>query len=195
VRMHYQSFGSDEPSERNLNPYAVYFDPDGATLKVIGWDHNRKDFIPFSIDHIQTLQQTNRHFTRRPFNLREHLEAYCFNGIHGKQITVRLRTYGVTARIFAERKFHRTQRTITLVSLSRMINGARYEIDGIAINISPGGIAIHLFAQVAIGSRLQLQADDGSFSATVVVRHCTRMPSGWIVGLEIIEQRGADERR
>ena len=110
--MRYQSFGSSEPRERDFDPYAVYFDPDGATLKVIGWDYNRQDFIPFSIDHIQALQITPRRFPRRPFNLRDHLETYCFNGIHGAPMTVRLRAYGVTARVFAERKFHRTQRTI-----------------------------------------------------------------------------------
>jgi predicted DNA-binding transcriptional regulator YafY len=113
VHMRYQSFGSDKPSERDFDPYAVYFDPDGATLKVIGWDYNHEEIRPFSIDHIQALQSTQRHFTRRPFNLRDHLETYCFNGIHGEPMTVRLRAYGVTARVFAERKFHRSQRTIT----------------------------------------------------------------------------------
>lgn len=113
VRMRYQSFGSDEPRARDFDPYAVYFDPDGATLKVIGWDYNRKDFIPFSIDHIQALHITPRNFARRPFNLRDHLETYCFNGIHGDPMTVRLRAYGVTARVFGERKFHRSQRTVT----------------------------------------------------------------------------------
>jgi predicted DNA-binding transcriptional regulator YafY len=112
VRMHYQSFGSDKPRERDFDPYAVYFDPDGATLKVIGWDYNRNDFIPFAIDHIQDVQSTPRKFIRRPFNLRDHLETYCFNGIHGEPMTVRLRAYGVTARVFAERKFHHSQRTV-----------------------------------------------------------------------------------
>ncbi len=113
VRMHYQSFGASEPSAREFDPYAVYFDPDGATLKVIGWDYNRNDFIPFSIDHIHAVQSTPRKFIRRPFNLRDHLETYCFNGIHGEPMTVRVRAYGVTASVFAERKFHRSQRTIT----------------------------------------------------------------------------------
>lgn len=112
VRMHYQSFDSNEPRPRDFDPYAVYFDPDGATLKVIGWDYNRKDFIPFSIDHIHAVHITKRRFARRPFKLRDYLETYCFNGIHGKPMTVQLRAYGVTARVFAERKFHRSQRTI-----------------------------------------------------------------------------------
>jgi predicted DNA-binding transcriptional regulator YafY len=112
VQMHYQSFGSSEPRARDFDPYAVYFDPDGATLKVIGWDYNRNDFIPFSIDHIHAVDVTKRRFTRRHFKLRDYLETYCFNGIHGEPMTVRLRAYGVTARVFAERKFHRSQCTV-----------------------------------------------------------------------------------
>lgn len=112
VRMSYQSFGSDEPRERDFDPYAVYFDPDGATLKVIGWDYKRNDFIPFAIDHIHAVTNRQRHFAKRNFKLRDFLETNCFNGIHGAPMTVRLRAYDVTARVFAERKFHRSQRTI-----------------------------------------------------------------------------------
>jgi predicted DNA-binding transcriptional regulator YafY len=109
----YYSIGSDITEPRDLDPYAVYFDPDGATLKVIGWDHKHQRLRVFAIDHIRDLQITNARFTRRPFDLRDYLETYCFNGIHGEPITVRLRAHGVTARIFAERKFHRSQRKLS----------------------------------------------------------------------------------
>ena len=115
VQMRYYTIGTDETKERDFDPYAVYFDPDGATLKVIGWDHKRQRFTPFAIDHIHhigDLQPTKRAFVRRTFELREHLETYCFNGIHGEPLTVKLRAYGVTARVFAERKFHRSQRKL-----------------------------------------------------------------------------------
>ena len=112
VRMRYQSLKSPRPKERDFDPYAVYFDPDGATLKVIGWDYDRQAIIPFAIDHIHGLKITRRRFTRRNFNLRQHLDTYCFNGIHGEPMTVRLRALGDTARVFAERKFHRTQRLL-----------------------------------------------------------------------------------
>lgn len=112
VHMRYYTMATDETRERDFDPYAVYFDPDGATLKTIGWDHKRSRFTPFAIDHIRELQPTKRCFVRRAFDLREHLETYCFNGIHGEPLTVRLRAYGVTARVFAERKFHRSQRKV-----------------------------------------------------------------------------------
>lgn len=113
VWIRYYTLHSGKTKERKLDPYAVYFDPDGATLKVIGYDHERKDKIPFSIDHIRRLRETNERFERPVgFDLREFLAINCFNGIHGEPISVRLRAHGITACIFAERTFHRTQREI-----------------------------------------------------------------------------------
>jgi predicted DNA-binding transcriptional regulator YafY len=84
-----------------VDPYVIYFDPDGATLKLLGYDH------------IRSLQITGAKFERQPnFDLREFLAANCFNGIHGEPITVKLRARRLTARIFAERTFHRSQRVL-----------------------------------------------------------------------------------
>jgi predicted DNA-binding transcriptional regulator YafY len=113
VLMRYYTLAQDRTSERQFDPYAVYFDPDGATFKVLGYDHRRCQIIPFAIDHIRSIQLTDESFTRPPdFDLHKFLEENCFNGIHGKPVTVRLRAYGVTARVFAERQFHPSQRLI-----------------------------------------------------------------------------------
>ncbi|MGH9937972.1 MAG: helix-turn-helix transcriptional regulator, partial [Blastocatellia bacterium] len=113
VVMRYYTLHSGETKDRKFDPYAVYFDPDGATIKVIGYDHRRKDIIPFSIDHISELRETSETFVRPPkFNLREFLAENCFNGFHGEPVKAQLRAYGVTACVFAERTFHRSQREI-----------------------------------------------------------------------------------
>jgi predicted DNA-binding transcriptional regulator YafY len=113
VQLRYYSLTKDRLASRLVDPYAVYFDPDGATIKMIGYDHKRKIIANFSVDHIRRLTDTRTTFTRpSDFDLREFLAKNCFNGIHGEPITVRLRAYGVTARVFAERKFHRSQRLI-----------------------------------------------------------------------------------
>ncbi|QQS48113.1 MAG: WYL domain-containing protein [Acidobacteriota bacterium] len=110
ILMRYHTLHSGETTERKFDPYAVYFDPDGATIKVIGYDHIREKIIPFSIDHIQRFRETGERFTRpENWTLRDHLTRYCFNGIHGDPVKVRLRAYGVTASIFAERTFHDSQ--------------------------------------------------------------------------------------
>lgn len=117
VRLRYYSLTDGKTKERVVEPYYVYFDPDGATLKLIGYDHLRCTVIPFSIDHIRTLCITDQRFTRpADFDLRSYLVEHCFNGIHGASVTVRLRAYGTTARIFAERKFHPSQQTIESTS-------------------------------------------------------------------------------
>jgi predicted DNA-binding transcriptional regulator YafY len=113
VRLRYYTMARDETSERLFDPYAVYFDPDGATLKVIGHDHKRRGIRPFSIDHVRDVRETGAHFTRpADFNLRDFLAENCFNGIHEPPVTVRLKASGATARVFAERRFHRSQREL-----------------------------------------------------------------------------------
>ncbi len=115
VKLRYHTLHSGERKDRLLDPYAVYFDPDGATLKVIGFDYSphRRAIIPLSIDHIEALTETGESFTRpADFNLQKFLTENCFNGIHGEPLTVVLRASGVTARVFAERTFHPSQREI-----------------------------------------------------------------------------------
>lgn len=113
VRLRYHSLTDDKIKERLVDPYSVYFDPDGATLKLIAYDHLRHDIIPFSIDHIKTLHETDTRFIRPPdFNLHDYLTERCFNGIHGAPLTVRLRVHNMTARIFRERVFHPSQHVI-----------------------------------------------------------------------------------
>ncbi len=113
VKLCYYTMHSGKTGDRLFEPYSVYFDPDGATLKVIGYDHQRKNIIPLSIDHILSLSETGETFTRPPdYTLSDFLTENCFNGIHGEPMTVRLRAFGVTARVFAERTFHPSQREI-----------------------------------------------------------------------------------
>src|SRR5947209_10846613 len=117
VLLRYHSLTDDATKERMVEPYCVYFDPDGATLKLIGHDSLRRAVIPFSVDHIRWLKLTDERFTRPPdFNLRAYLSEHCFNGIHGELVTVRLRASGATARVFAERQFHPSQKLIEATS-------------------------------------------------------------------------------
>ena|SRR5436853_2184573 len=113
VLLRYYSINEDKVSDREVDPYSVYFDPDGATLKLIAYDHRRNAIAPLAIDHIRSLRETGDSFERpEGFNLREFLADNCFNGIHGKPMLVRLKAYGVTARVFGERTFHRSQKLI-----------------------------------------------------------------------------------
>lgn len=113
IRLTYHSLNTDETRSRLFEPYAVYFDPDGATLKTIGVDVEKNRLSTFSVDRIRAIDDTNQTFVRpTDFDLHSHLTTYCFNGIHGEPLTVVLRATGATARVFAERSFHPSQHII-----------------------------------------------------------------------------------
>ncbi len=113
VRMSYHSLNTDQTGERVVEPYAIYFDPDGATLKLVAYDHTHREPRLFSVDHIHAVRLTDERFKRPPdFDLRRYLTDNCFNGIYGPPVTVVLRAHGVTARVFAERTFHPSQRVV-----------------------------------------------------------------------------------
>jgi len=136
VSLRYHSLIDDKIKERLVDPYCVYFDPDGATLKLIGYDQLRRDIIPFSIDRIRTLHETDERFVRPPdFNLRAYLTEHCFNGIHGAPVIVRLRAHGTTARIFRERTFHPSQRLIEETASAR---GRRQDATTIEMRVASG---------------------------------------------------------
>ena len=125
VILNYYTLARAATTERKVEPYCIYFDPDGATLKVVGFDHHRGRIVPFAIDHIRSIKETDETFERPvDFNLRDYLTANCFNGIHGDPVTVRLRAYGVTERIFAERTFHPSQRTLECADSSALSKAA-----------------------------------------------------------------------
>lgn len=113
IEIRYHALNSNRDSSRKIAPYSVYFDPDGATLKLVAFDTTHGEIRVFSVERISNLTETGEKFTRpEEFNLTEYLRDNCFNGIHGKPVSVRLKAKGITARIFAERIFHPTQKII-----------------------------------------------------------------------------------
>jgi len=115
VSMRYDSLSSSRDELRLFDPYNIYLDPDGATLKTIGYDRRNNRISPFSLDRIRSVRITKENFSRPPdFDLRKFLTENCFNGIHGEPVTARLKVFGVTAGIFYERQFHPSQKTISL---------------------------------------------------------------------------------
>ena len=135
VSVHYHSLGSNEEKPRTLEPYAVYFDPDGATLKLVAFDAKYNELRVFSIERIANVKDLGENFLRpKEFSLKEYLDENCFNGIHGEPLTVRLKAKGITARIFAERKFHPTQKTIE----KKQRHGASPETITIEMRVAKG---------------------------------------------------------
>ncbi len=113
IEIKYHGLNSNEQTRRVLHPFAVYFDPNGATVKLAAFDPLHEDIRVFSVERINSLTELKKSFARpAAFDLEKYLEENCFNGIHGKPLKVTLKAKGITARIFAERKFHPTQKII-----------------------------------------------------------------------------------
>jgi predicted DNA-binding transcriptional regulator YafY len=111
--INYLGLNNNAAETRIIHPYSVYFDPDGATLKLIGFDEKRGRKTVFSVDRIQKINESDEKFIRpKDYDLKKYLDENCFNGIYGEPVTVQLKTKGVTARIFAERKFHPSQKVV-----------------------------------------------------------------------------------
>jgi predicted DNA-binding transcriptional regulator YafY len=135
VEIRYHGLNSDTLESRVVDPYAVYFDPDGATLKLAAFDTGKNRLSVFSIDRIINLKELNERFVRAAdFQLSAYLNENCFNGIHGEPVTVRLKVVGVTARVFAERRFHPSQKIIQ----SKQRRGAAPETVTIEMRVASG---------------------------------------------------------
>jgi predicted DNA-binding transcriptional regulator YafY len=98
----------NEEKKRLVTPYAVYFDPDGATLKLVAFEPSYGEIRVFSIDRILSAASINEKFTRpADFSLQNYLEENCFNGIHGSPVTVRLRATGLRRESLPSENFAR----------------------------------------------------------------------------------------
>ncbi len=110
--MRYESLSSSRNEVRLFDPYNIYPDPDGATLRTIGYDRRNNRVSPFSLDRIRSVKITKENFTRPPnFDLRRFLTENCFNEIHREPVTARLKVKGVTASVFAGGNFTRRKKS------------------------------------------------------------------------------------
>ena len=135
MEIRYHGLNSDRLETRVIDPYAVYFDPDAATLKLAAFDAEKSRISVFSVERIFNLSELPEAFVRpADFSLKNYLLENCFNGIHGTPVKVVLKTTGITARIFAERQFHPSQRIIE----RKQKRGASPEIVTIEMTVAGG---------------------------------------------------------
>ena len=135
VEIRYHGLNSYRLESRTVDPYAVYFDPDGATLKLAAFDAEKRRISVFSVERIRHLRELSAVFVRpSAFDLKDYLLENCFNGIHGAPVTVVLKTFGITARIFAERQFHPSQKIIE----RKQKRGASPEIVTVEMTVDGG---------------------------------------------------------
>lgn len=115
LEVEYVSLSSQKPRKRRYDPYGLYFDPNGGTLKTFGYDSRRHGIVTLAVDHMRRVTPLEEHFSLPPdfISVQHYLEKYYFNGFFGAPVRVRLRLFGITAQVFLERQHHVTQQVVS----------------------------------------------------------------------------------
>ncbi len=108
VRLSYQSPHDSRPTEREVDPYRLWYVSNA--LYVVGHDHLRNDLRVFAVDRIRSLSLTNRRFEiPEDFDF-EAFTRTAFNMIWGETQEVKIRFSESQAPYIRERTWHPSQK-------------------------------------------------------------------------------------
>jgi predicted DNA-binding transcriptional regulator YafY len=111
VRLTYQSPHDSKPTERELDPYRLWYV--NNALYVVGHDHLRNDLRVFAVDRIRSVSLTNRRFEiPEDFDF-EAFTRSAFNMIWGETQEVKIRFSASQAPYIRERTWHPSQKIET----------------------------------------------------------------------------------
>jgi predicted DNA-binding transcriptional regulator YafY len=105
----YDSFSSDEVTERIIDPYDLYWNK--GNLYLAAYCHKHNDMRSFRIDRFCAIKKVGERFTRDPeFHLNEYLGP-SWRVYRGNEdvIKVKILVYPPAARLFRETHYHDTQ--------------------------------------------------------------------------------------
>ena len=111
VRLTYQSPRDSKPTERELDPYRLWYV--NNALYVVGHDHLRNDMRVFAVDRIRSVSLTNCRFEiPEDFDF-EAFTQTAFNMIWGETQEVKIRFSASQAPYIRERTWHPSQKIDT----------------------------------------------------------------------------------
>ena len=125
LRMHYRTGRTGEETERDFDPYRVWYRAGG--LYAIGLDHRSGEIRTFAVDRIRALDGTGRHFEVAPdFDFDRHT-ASAFGVVSEPAALVKIRFDRRWRTHVEERVWHPTQKLEPLedggVQLSMEVGG------------------------------------------------------------------------
>lgn len=108
LRVRYHTFGRDEDTERELDPYHLtYYD---GGLYLVAHCHLRHDVRVFAVERFQAVQPTRRRFEAPAgFDVRAFLDR-ALGIVQGELVTVRVAFAPALARYVRDRLWHPSQR-------------------------------------------------------------------------------------
>jgi len=111
VRLSYQSPRDSRPTEREVDPYRLWYV--NNALYVVGHDHLRNDLRVFAVDRIRSVSLTNRRFEiPEDFDF-EAFTRTAFNMIWGETQEVKIHFSAWQAPYIRERTWHPSQKIET----------------------------------------------------------------------------------
>ncbi len=123
IRAVYAGLARSEPTQRDLDPYRLYYDPALEALYLFAWCHLRKAVRVFAVHRFHSVQLTERtfspplHFDVETF-LKDAFRLWREENVQH----VRFRVYPPLARWVAERRLHASQ-------LQRRLDGGAIEVE------------------------------------------------------------------
>jgi len=72
VKLNYQSFGAESPSQRKIEPVGIFHE--NGFWYLMAWCHLRQEYRQFRTDRIQTICRLEDAFTKEHGNISDHLE-------------------------------------------------------------------------------------------------------------------------
>jgi predicted DNA-binding transcriptional regulator YafY len=111
VRLSYQSPHDSRPTEREVDPYRLWYV--NNALYVVGHDHLRNDLRVFAVDRVRSVSLTNRRFEiPEDFDF-EAFTRTAFNMIWGETQEVKIHFSASQAPYIRERTWHPSQKIET----------------------------------------------------------------------------------
>jgi predicted DNA-binding transcriptional regulator YafY len=110
LRMKYYSFGRDELTFREVEPYQLVFSE--GFWYLVAYCHQREAIRLFRVDRIEHLEETGAGFELSPgFNYEDYMGS-AWGMERGEEFSFTVRFYGDGARFVRETKFHSSQQII-----------------------------------------------------------------------------------
>ena len=111
VRLSYQSPHDSRPTDREMDPYRIWYV--NNALYVVGYGHLRNDLRVFTVDRIRSVSLTNRRFEiPEDFDF-DAFTRTAFNMIWGETQEIKIRLSASQAPYIRERTWHPSQKIET----------------------------------------------------------------------------------
>jgi predicted DNA-binding transcriptional regulator YafY len=112
VRAVYHTESRRETTRRDIDPYALHWDPRLEALYLFGWCHLRKDVRTFAVHRFRQVALTDRHFVPPPtFSPEKYLRGAFRIWRSENAVRVRLAIDPENAGWVSERRWHASQKT------------------------------------------------------------------------------------